>query len=230
MGCKKAEFGEEFVNSVELTRHSSGEVGSSQFSWSVTEDVRARQKNQRPHVVWLTGPPSAGKSTIVNCCDVRLTSLGFHCCILDGDDLRQGLTKDLRFSAEDRAENVRRVAEVAHFCFSAGMIVFVALVSPFAEDRERARGLFQPGSFSEAFVTTPIETCMDRDVKGLYDRAAVGGVENMTGVSQRYESPLAADIELDGAGDIETVTDQLVTYLLERVQLPRLHANGNQSG
>jgi len=217
------------VNSFEL-RHSSEEVESGQYSWSVTQDVRAQQKSQQPHVVWLTGPPSAGKSTIVNCCDVRLTSLGYHCCILDGDDLRQGLTRNLRFSAEDRAENVRRVAEVAHVCFSAGMIVFVALVSPFMEDRERARGLFPPGSFSEAFVTTPIETCMDRDVKGLYERAAVGGVENMTGVSQRYESPLAADIELDGAGDIETVIDQLVTYLLERVQLPRLHANGNQSG
>ena len=201
-----------------------------QYAFSLDTHDRAQQKGQRPHVVWLTGPPSAGKSTIANACDVRLTRLGFHCCILDGDDLRQGLASDLGFSAEDRTENVRRVGEVAHLCCSAGLIVFVALVSPFREDRDRVRALFQPGYFSEAFVTTPVDTCMARDVKGLYKRAAMGGVENMTGVSQRYESPWAADIELDGAGDIETVTDQLVEYLLERVQDRRQNRRGRQSG
>ena len=212
------------------TDSSSRQAVGHQYAFSLGMRDRALQKDQRPHVVWLTGLPSAGKSTIANACDVRLTNLGFHCCILDGDRLRQGLTSDLGFSVEDRSENVRRVGEVAYLCCSAGLIVFVALVSPFREDRDRVRALFQPGYFSEAFVTTPVDTCMARDVKGLYKRAAMGGVENMTGVSQRYESPWAADIELDGAGDIETVTDQLVEYLLERVQDRRQNGHGRQSG
>jgi len=198
-----------------------------QFAFSVTRDDRAKQKRQAPHVVWLTGPPSAGKSTIANACDVCLTEMGFHCCVLDGDDLRQGLTGDLGFSVEDRTENVRRVGEVARLSFSAGLIVFVALVSPFRKDRNRARALFDAGCFSEAYVTTPLDTCMARDIKGLYASAARGDVAHMTGVSQSYESPLAADIELDGSGDLETVTNQLVEYLLERVQDRRRTVRGS---
>lgn len=188
-----------------------------QFSYAITTRDRAQQKQQVPHVVWLTGLPSAGKSTIANACDVRLTGMGFHCVVLDGDDLRQGLTGDLGFSEEDRAENVRRVGEVARLCFAAGLIVFVALVSPFRDDRDRVRGLFDAGSFSEVFVTTPLDTCVDRDTKGLYARAAAHRVVDMTGVGQRYETPLDAAIEVDGAGDLKTVADQLVQYLLERV-------------
>ena len=141
-------------------------------------------------------------------------AIGVHTYVLDGDNVRTGLNKDLGFTAEDRAENVRRVAEVARLMSDAGLVVFVALVSPYQADREAAAALFDEGDFLEVFVDTPVEVCAERDPKGLYAKAAAGNLPNMTGMGQSYEAPVNADVVLDGAGDLDTQVDTLVRAVL----------------
>jgi bifunctional enzyme CysN/CysC len=153
-------------------------------------------------VIWLTGLSGSGKSTIANALEKKLFSLGMHSYVLDGDNLRLGLNKDLGFTREDRAENVRRVSEVAHNLYDAGLITIVALVSPFAEDREQARSLFPKGDFAEVWIRTPAEVCAARDPKGLYRKAASGELPNLTGVGQDYEAPDNAELTLDGTSSI----------------------------
>jgi bifunctional enzyme CysN/CysC len=126
-----------------------------------------------------------------------------HAYVLDGDNMRLGLNKDLGFTREDRAENVRRVSEVAHNLYDAGLIVIVALVSPYASDRAQAKSLFPAGEFSEIWVETPAEVCAERDPKGLYKKAAAGELPNLTGVGQEYESPDQAELVLDGTRSID---------------------------
>lgn len=163
--------------------------------------ARARLKAQRPRVVWLTGLPGAGKSTIADAVERQLHTMGMHTYILDGDNIRTGLNKDLGFTSEDRSENVRRVAETAKLMLDAGLIVIVSLVSPFRSDRRAARDLFDDGDFIEVFIDTPITVCIQRDPKGLYAQAHAGTVLNMTGVGQRYEPPEEPEITLDGTTD-----------------------------
>jgi bifunctional enzyme CysN/CysC len=154
-------------------------------------------------VIWLTGLSGSGKSTIANALERKLFSLGIHSYVLDGDNLRLGLNKDLGFTREDRAENVRRVSEVALNLYDAGLITIVALVSPYAEDREQARSLFPNGDFAEVWIKTPAEVCAARDPKGLYKKAASGELPNLTGVGQEYEAPESAELVLDGTLGIE---------------------------
>jgi bifunctional enzyme CysN/CysC len=149
----------------------------------------------------------SGKSTIANALEKKLFSLGMHAYVLDGDNMRLGLNKDLGFTREDRAENVRRVSEVAHNLYDAGLITIVALVSPYAEDRAQARSLFPEGDFAEVWVKTPAEVCAERDPKGLYKKAAAGELPNLTGVGQEYEAPEGAELVLDGTADIEMNLD-----------------------
>jgi bifunctional enzyme CysN/CysC len=170
----------------------------SEHHYEIDREARAAQKNQKAKVIWLTGLSGSGKSTIANSLEKKLFSKGMHAYILDGDNIRLGLNKDLGFTREDRAENVRRVSEVAHSLYDAGLIVIVALVSPFAEDRLQAKALFPPGDFSEVWVKTPAEVCAQRDPKGLYKKAASGELPNLTGVGQEYEAPENADLVLDG--------------------------------
>ena len=174
----------------------------SEQHYEVDRNARAAQKNQRARVIWLTGLSGSGKSTIANALEKELFSLGMHAYVLDGDNLRLGLNKDLGFTREDRAENVRRVSEVAHSIYDAGLIAIVALVSPFAADREQARRLFPAGDFYEVWVATPAEVCAERDPKGLYKKAAAGELPNLTGVGQEYEDPEYADLVLNGANTI----------------------------
>lgn len=155
----------------------------------VTPAMRAGQKAQVPLVVWLTGMPGAGKSTIANIVERRLTAAGCHTMLLDGDNLRQGLNADLGFDPASRTENVRRVGEVAKLMTDAGLIVIVALVSPFRADRARVAALFEEGRFLEVFVDAPSEICRQRDVKGLYRKAEAGAAANVTGLDQAYEIP-----------------------------------------
>ena len=150
-------------------------------------------------MIWLTGLSGSGKSTIANALEKKLFSLGMHVYVLDGDNMRLGLNKDLGFTREDRAENVRRVSEVAHNLYDAGLITIVALVSPYAEDRAQAKSLFPQGDFAEVWVKTPAEMCAERDPKGLYKKAASGELPNLTGVGQEYEAPAEAELVLDGA-------------------------------
>jgi len=176
-------------------------------AYEIDADKRAAQKGQVGKVLWFTGLSGSGKSTIANEVAKELYALGRHVYVLDGDNLRLGLNKDLGFTKEDRAENVRRVSEVAKLMMDAGLIVIVALVSPFRVDRDQARELFAKGKFIEVWVNTPAELCAQRDPKGLYKKAAAGDLPNMTGVGQEYEAPLSAEVELDGTLDLKTNTD-----------------------
>jgi len=164
--------------------------------------------------VWLTGLPGSGKSTIADAAVRRLHAMGVHTYVLDGDNVRTGLNKDLGFTAEDRAENVRRVAEVAKLMSDAGLVVFVALVSPYQSDREAAKALFEEGDFLEVYVDTPVEVCAERDPKGLYAKAAAGNLPNMTGMGQAYEVPEHPDLVLNGTGDLDTEVDTLARVIL----------------
>jgi bifunctional enzyme CysN/CysC len=175
----------------------------SEHHYEINRAARANQKNQKARVIWLTGLSGSGKSTIANAFEKKLFSLGMHSYVLDGDNIRLGLNKDLGFTREDRAENVRRVAEVAHTLYDAGLVTIVALVSPFASDRDQAKSLFPDGDFSEVWVKTPAEVCAERDPKGLYKKAAAGVLPNLTGIGQEYEPPALAELILDGTSDIE---------------------------
>ena len=159
---------------------------------------RAAQKNQSSKVIWLTGLSGSGKSTIANELEKQLFANSLHSYVLDGDNLRHGINKDLGFTKADRAENVRRVAHIAQLMSDAGLIVIVALISPFSTDRDSARSLFEPGKFIEVWVKTPTEVCIERDPKGLYKKAASGSIPNMTGIGQEYEAPENAELVLDG--------------------------------
>lgn len=174
------------------------------FDFEITSQQRAEIKNQVAKVIWLTGLSGSGKSTIANACEKALFALNKHCYVLDGDKLRHGLSKDLGFSSKDRAENVRRVSEVAKILHDSGLIVLVALVSPFEVDRQSAKELFTDSDFNLVWVNTPEEVCISRDTKGLYKKAAAGQIENMTGIGQSYEEPTRADLVISGADDLET--------------------------
>ena len=186
----------------------------SEHHYEIDRDARAAQKNQKAKVVWLTGLSGSGKSTIANAFEKNLFSLGMHAYVLDGDNMRLGLNKDLGFTREDRAENVRRVSEVARSFYDAGLITIVALVSPYAEDREQARALFPEGDFTEVWIKTPAEVCAERDPKGLYKKAAAGELPNLTGVGQEYEVPSGAELVLDGTLPVEKNLELLLNNLL----------------
>jgi len=164
--------------------------------------------------VSLAGPSGSGKSTIANLLDRRLTSEGRHTYLLDGDNVRHGLCRDLGFTEADRVENIRRVAEVARLMVDAGLIVIVAFISPFRSERGYARSLFAPGDFVEVFVDASLEACAERDPKGLYAKALRGEIRNFTGVDSPYERPEHADVRLD----TETLSpEECVDLLTERL-------------
>jgi bifunctional enzyme CysN/CysC len=171
--------------------------------YEVNKAERAAQKNQKARVIWLTGLSGSGKSTIANSVEKRIHALGMHSYVLDGDNLRMGLNADLGFTPEDRAENVRRISEVAKVLVDAGLIVLVAVISPFEADRQRARSLFEEGEFLEVFVDTPVNVCVDRDPKGLYKKASKGEIPNFTGIGQGYEAPKNPDLHLKGDADLD---------------------------
>jgi bifunctional enzyme CysN/CysC len=163
----------------------------------VTKDTRARQKLQQPYCLWLTGLSGAGKSTIANLLEKRLFAAGKHTYILDGDNIRHGLSRDLGFTDMDRRENIRRATEVARLFVDAGVIVIVAFISPYRAERDLARSRFEPGEFVEIYVDAPLEDCERRDPKGLYAKARRGELPNFTGIDSGYEPPQAAEIHLD---------------------------------
>lgn len=165
----------------------------------IDKAAHARQKRQRPAVVWLTGLSGAGKSAIARAVEARLYALGFHSYVLDGDTVRAGLNRDLSFGDADRRENVRRVAEVARLMTDAGLIVLVALISPFRADRAHARSLFATDEFVEVHVDTPLELTERRDAKGLYRRARRGELQDFTGIDSPYEPPLHPDLRFGSA-------------------------------
>jgi bifunctional enzyme CysN/CysC len=181
----------------------------------IDKQLRARSKGQMPRCLWFTGLSGAGKSTIANLLERRLCTLGYHTYLLDGDNLRHGLNRDLGFTPEARVENVRRVAEVANLMVDAGLIVLVCVISPFHSEREFARSLFDKGEFLEVFVDTALEECERRDPKGLYRKARAGEISNFTGIDSPYEVPLQPEIHLrTGDMQLEAIVETLLAHLL----------------
>ena len=191
--------------------------------WQVSDinkDVRARQKLQKPFCLWLTGLPGAGKSTIANLLERHLFASGRHTYILDGDNIRQGLNRDLGFSEADRVENIRRAMEVARLFVDAGLVVIAAFISPYRAERGLARSRFEPDEFVEIYIDASLEECERRDPKGLYAKARRGELVNFTGIDSDYESPEAPEIHLD------TVTkspDECVDLILLYLDSKALH-------
>jgi bifunctional enzyme CysN/CysC len=163
----------------------------------VNKHARAQLSHQKPCILWFTGLSGAGKSTIANLVEKQLHAEGRHTYLLDGDNVRHGLNKDLGFTDEDRVENIRRVAEVARLMVDAGLIVMVSFISPFRSERHMARALVQPGEFIEVFVDTPLMLAEARDAKGLYKKARRGELKNFTGIDSPYEAPENPEIRLD---------------------------------
>ncbi|AJQ82382.1 sulfate adenylyltransferase subunit CysN [Xanthomonas oryzae pv. oryzae] len=184
----------------------------------VDRSARARIKGQAPRVLWFTGLSGAGKSTVANLVDKRLHALGYHTFILDGDNVRHGLNRDLGFTDEDRVENIRRVAEVARLMADAGLIVLVSFISPFRAERQLARERFDQGEFVEVFVDVPLAVAESRDVKGLYRKARAGQIPNFTGIDSPYEAPETPEIHLHADGEnVEALARHVLEYLgLER--------------
>lgn len=168
-------------------------------SFDISRKEREALKGQRGKVIWLTGLSGSGKSTLANALERALHQAGKHTYILDGDNIRCGLNKDLGFSDVDRAENIRRIAEVANLMADAGLIVITAFISPFKREREMARNLIGTAHFLEVYVSTPLEICEQRDPKGLYQKARRGELENMTGITSPYEPPEHPEFIADGA-------------------------------
>jgi bifunctional enzyme CysN/CysC len=171
-------------------------------------------KHQRPCVLWFTGLPASGKSTLARLVEQRLTDAGYHAYMLDGDNLRQGLNRDLGFTDADRVENIRRAGEVAKILTDAGLIVLCAFISPFRAERAAIRELLDADEFIEIFVNTPLEACERRDPKGLYAKARAGIIPNFTGVNSPYEPPDAPEIILSTVeSEPEAGADEVIAYL-----------------
>jgi len=181
----------------------------------IDKAARANLKEQEPCVLWFTGLSGAGKSTIANTLERRLHSMGRHTYMLDGDNIRHGLNKDLGFTDADRVENIRRVAEAARLFVDAGLIVMVSFISPFRSERRMARDLFQEGEFIEIYIDTPLEVCEERDPKGLYRKARAGLITNFTGIDSLYEPPENAELKLDTS---KTSPETLAEVVLEELR------------
>ena len=183
----------------------------------VDKDQRAGLKKQRPSVLWFTGLSGAGKSTVAGALETELAERGYHTYLLDGDNVRHGLCKDLGFSDTERRENIRRIGEVAKLMADAGLIVLSAFISPHRAERQLVRDLLDEGEFIEVFVDTPLEECEKRDPKGLYKKARAGEIRQFTGIDSEYEAPLAPEIHLQaGTKSVSQLVEECVQLLAER--------------
>jgi adenylyl-sulfate kinase len=180
----------------------------------ITRAERAANKNQKPCMLWFTGLSGSGKSTIANALDVALHERGYHTFLLDGDNVRHGLCNDLGFSDAGRVENIRRIGEVSKLFADSGLIVLSAFISPFTSDRRMVRKLFPAGEFIEVFMDTPLDTCEERDPKGLYRKARAGEIKSFTGIDSPYEVPPHPEVCLDTSTmSVDECVELLVTHL-----------------
>lgn len=181
---------------------------------SVTREERLKLMGHKGCVLWFTGLSACGKSTIANAVDRKLHDAGVHTFVLDGDNIRMGLNKNLGFSAEDRAENIRRIGEVAKLFADAGIVTATAFISPYRADRDKVRALMGQGGFIEVYVNASVETCEARDPKGLYKKARAGEIKNFTGISDPYEAPENPELVLDSNGKgIDELSNEVIAYL-----------------
>jgi len=187
----------------------------------VSIEQRHKLLNQRPRLIWFTGLSGSGKSTLAVQLEAQLYSLGFKTYLLDGDNIRTGLNKDLTFSDDGRVENIRRIGEVSKLMIDAGLVVLSAFISPFEADRQQVKTIVGSENYIEVFVNTPIEVCEQRDVKGLYKKARAGEVKNFTGIDSPYEEPKNPDITIPTH---ELSLEQSVGVLMKRI-LPEIRLN-----
>jgi adenylylsulfate kinase len=187
--------------------------------FKISKELRIKRLNQNPKLIWFTGLSGSGKSTLANAVESKLFEEGFHTYLLDGDNIRTGLNKDLGFSNEDRIENIRRIAEVAKLMMDAGLLVVSAFISPFREERAMIADLVGEKNFLEVFVDCPLEICEQRDVKGLYQKARAGIIKNFTGIDSPYEAPIHPKVHIHS--DQEELADsvnRVLEVILEDVK------------
>lgn len=183
----------------------------------VSKAERAKLNGHKGAVLWFTGLSASGKSTVANTVDHKLHTLGKRSFVLDGDNIRMGLNKNLGFSAEDRAENIRRIGEVGKLFAHAGVITSTAFISPYRADRDAVRALLEPGEFIEIFVNASLETCEARDPKGLYKKARKGEIKGFTGIDDPYEAPSKPELVLDAnTKGIDELADEVIAFLEKR--------------
>ena len=183
--------------------------------FGVTKDDRRKHRKHASFLIWFTGLSGSGKSTIANAVEKHLFSQGICTYVLDGDNIRQGLNKDLSFSADDRTENIRRIAEVANLMIDAGIVVIASFISPYHQNRENVRQIVGTDNYIEVFVNAPVEVCETRDVKGLYKKARAGEIQDFTGISAPYEVPLSPDIEINTD---KLNVEQAVKLVLDKIE------------
>ena len=191
---------------------------------SITKEKRLTLLNQKPCILWFTGLSGSGKSTIANAVELELFKRGRKTYLLDGDNVRHGLNKDLGFSEQDRIENIRRIGEVAKLFVDSGLIVLTAFISPFKSDRQIARSLVKYDEFIEVFIDTPLEVCEQRDPKGLYKKARDGAIKNFTGISSPYEAPVEPQIHIKtDEHSIQECVDIVINYLIKFGYVKEIH-------
>ena len=200
---------------------------STNIAWhqaSVDRAARAERRGHRSAILWFTGLSGAGKSTLANAVNQALFKRGVATYVLDGDNVRHGLCKDLGFSDADREENIRRIGEVSKLFLDSGTIVLTAFVSPFRADRDKARSLVSEGDFIEIFCAADLNVCEQRDTKGLYAKARAGEIKEFTGITSPYEAPDTPELSVDtGSADLENCVDQVVNELVSRNIIPAQH-------
>lgn len=196
------------------------EIKATNITWHagvITAEDREKLLKQKGVVIWLTGLSGAGKSTIARELEKRLYDMGHLSYVLDGDNIRHGLNRNLGFSPEDRKENIRRISEVAKLFADAGVITITAFISPYREDRDNARKLLPEGKFVEVYVKCPLEKCEERDVKGLYKKARAGEIKEFTGISAPYEPPLNPELVIDTDKlSLDESVEMLLNYLNQK--------------
>jgi adenylyl-sulfate kinase len=195
------------------------------ISWQhhqICKEQRALRTHQRPCVLWFTGLSGSGKSTISDALDVRLHEMGFLSYVLDGDNVRHGLNRDLGFSDADRVENIRRIAEVSKLFVDAGLVVLTAFISPYRAGRDEARAIMGPGEFVEIYLDVTLALCESRDPKGLYRKARAGEIRDFTGIDSDYQTPQSPEIRLDTCAlSVAQCVDCIVAYLADNGYLTK---------
>ncbi|MEP5255646.1 MAG: adenylyl-sulfate kinase [Winogradskyella arenosi] len=187
--------------------------------YKITKADREQLKGHRACLLWFTGLSGSGKSTLANLVEVELHKQGLSTFSLDGDNIRQGINKDLSFAPEDRTENIRRIAEIGNLMVDAGVVTLAAFVSPYREDRENIKAIVGADNFIEIYVNTSLEECERRDVKGLYKKARAGEIKNMTGISAPYEAPLHPDLEIKTDHEpIETSVQTILDFIIQKLK------------
>lgn len=180
-------------------------------NFKTTKSQREVLHGHKAYLLWFTGLSGSGKSTLANLVEIELHKKGISTYILDGDNIRQGINKDLSFAPEDRTENIRRIAEISNLMLDAGVVTFAAFVSPYSKDREAVKQIVGPDNFIEIFVNTSLEQCVRRDVKGLYKKARAGEIKNLTGISAPYQAPINPDVEV--VTDAQTIQESIAIIM-----------------